>query len=51
MQAEHASFAGKALNGHIAAMGLGDVFDDGKAKSCAAQLPASCLIDPVKPLT
>lgn len=47
---EGAALAQCALDGHIAAMDLGDVLDDGQAQAGPAQLPAAALVDDVKPL-
>jgi hypothetical protein len=45
-----APLSGSTLNRDSAPMGLGDVFDDGKAKTGSAQLSASCLVNTIKPL-
>ena len=48
MQRKRASFPGDAINGDMAAMGMGDVLDNGKAESRASEFPASGFIDPVE---
>ena len=48
MDGKHTSCPEGAFHGDIAAVGLGDVFDDGKAQAGAAQITAAGLIHPIK---
>jgi len=49
MDCESTSLARSAVDRYMAAVGLYDVFDYGKAKACAALLTASGLVNSVKP--
>ena len=46
---ESTAFAEGAVNGNGATVCLNYMLDDGESQSCATQLAASGLIDPVKP--
>ena len=48
MQRKRASFSRDAVNGYPAAMGMGNVLDDGKTESRTAKFTASGLVDPVE---
>jgi hypothetical protein len=50
MNGKGASSAGRAFNGYLAAVGLGDVLDNRKPEPGTAQLAAAGFIDPVKAL-
>ena len=49
MNGKGASSAGRAFNGYLAAVGLGDVLDNRKPEPGTAQLAAARLIDAIKP--
>ena len=49
MQRKGAAFFQFALYRHIAAVSLGDVFDDGQAQAGAAELATARLVHPVEP--
>ena len=48
MDGKHTSLSEGALHGDIAAVSLGDVFDDGKAQSGTAQVTAAGFVHPIK---
>ena len=47
---EKAAFAQAAFHRDVAAVGLGDVLDDGQAQARPAQIAAASLVDAVEPL-
>ena len=48
MHGKRASLPKGAFNGDPAAMGMGNVLDNGKTKTRSAELPTAGLIDPVE---
>jgi len=48
MDGKGTSLAGCAFHGYLSAVGLGDVFDNGKPQAGAAQLATAGFIDPIK---
>lgn len=48
MDGEYTAFSKGAFNRDVAAVSLGDVFDDGKAQTGTAQIAAAGFIHPVK---
>ena len=49
MQGERAALSQFALHGHTAAVGLGDVLDDGQPQAGTAELAAARFVHPVEP--
>ena len=48
MNGERTALAGCAFNGYLAAVSLGDVFDNRKAQSGTAQFAAAGFVDAIK---
>ena len=48
MDGKRTSLAGRAFNGYLAAVGLGNVFDNCESQPGTAQFAAAGFVDPVK---
>ena len=46
---EGAALSGAAFDGHVSAVDLGDVLDDGQSQAGAAELATAALVDDVEP--
>ena len=50
VEGKNASLAETTLNGNMATMGLGDVFDNGEPQACAAELSTPPLVNSIETL-